>query len=88
MATKTKSPTKRAAKTKVPAPFDDLHTQADDQAVPNQFVEITEGPHKGTYGVLVGQASETDVIVRSRDADSARIVVPYKSVKPSEPGKR
>jgi hypothetical protein len=100
-AAKRSEAAKKAARTKAkkakpvekgdapPKPFDDLHTARDDQATPGHFVEVVSGPQKGRYGVLIGQDQYSDnVIVRTRDADSERILVKYGDLEPSEAGKR
>lgn len=85
---------KKELKTKAAVPFDDVHTQRDDQAVPGHFADVVDGKHKGRYGVVVEVASRDangvvdEVVLRTRDDDSGRIVVRYKDLRPARAGKR
>lgn len=84
---------KKGAETKknkgdVPKPFDDLNTAEDSQAVPGHFVEVISGDHKGRYGVLIEEADKDNVIIRTRDENSERLVVKYADLEPSRSGKR
>jgi hypothetical protein len=87
---------KKAAKTRAenkergdkPEILDDLHTQADDMASMGQFVEVTKGPHKGRYGVVIEDAAGENVVIRTRDESSDRLLVPYEALRPAEAGKR
>lgn len=73
---------------KKPDPLDDTNTQEDGQAVVGHFVKVIAGDHEGRYGVLIGDAAGDTVIVRTRDDDSARIVVKYTDLAPALSGER
>lgn len=80
----------KTAKEKVKKPdvLDDLHTQEYDHATPGHFVDVVSGPHEGRYGVLVENAEGENVVVRTRDASSERILVKYGDLRPAPPGGR
>ncbi len=67
----------------------------DSDASVGHFVDVVEGEHKGRYGVLIDFADydrktgfPNKAIVRTRDKDTARIVVDYESLRPAEAGGR
>lgn len=89
MATKKKSaPSKPKKDEGRPEPFDDLHTQQDDQAVPGHFAEAVSGPHKGRYGVILDATGTDEVILRTRDASAEHLTVKYADLRPAESGWR
>jgi hypothetical protein len=79
---------KVARKTKKAVVFDDLSTQADDQVSPNSFAEAVSGPHEGRYGSVEGLNNEGDVILRTRDDLSERILVAPEDLRPAQAGRR
>lgn len=67
--------------------------RADDEAVLGQFVTITKGEHEGVYGVFTEAFADEDgevtqAVVRSRDNDTARYVVPIADLEPALAGRR
>ncbi len=99
MATKKKTPKKKAAEpaapvedhrlaaapTPVPPSLND--SRADDDAVLGHFVDVVSGPEKGAYGVFI-EAQGDDAVVRTRDDDSRRFTTPIKNLVPAESGRR
>ena len=73
---------------KVPTPFADHTTAADALPSPHQFVRVTKDKHEGRYGVVLEAANDTEVVVRTRDADHMRIVVKYADLEVAEAGGR
>lgn len=86
-AKKTETPQHRDAGTVGKAPLGINDVRADDEAVLGHFVEVVNGEEKGAYGVFE-EVEGDDAIVRTRDNDSRRIVVPIKDLIPAQAGRR
>jgi hypothetical protein len=52
------------------------------------FVEVVSGEHEGRYGVLISAPGFHSCVVRTRDANSERLVVSYDQLIPADAGRR
>lgn len=80
-------PAVAAAPTPVPAQIND--TREDDAPVLGHFVEVIGGKYEGRYGVFETlNYDEKTAVVRSRDAESERLVIKLSDLRPALPGRR
>ena len=80
-------PAVAAAPTPVPAQINDR--REDDAPVLGHFVDVVSGEHEGRYGVFETlNHDEKTAVVRSRDAESERLVVKLSDLRPAEAGRR
>lgn len=80
-------PAVAAAPTPVPAQINDR--REDDAPVLGHFVDVVSGEHEGRYGVFETLNSDSKTaVIRSRDAESERLVVKLSDLRPAEAGRR
>lgn len=80
-------PAVAAAPTPVPAGINDR--REDDAPVLGHFVDVVSGEHEGRYGVFETLNSDGETaVVRSRDAESERLVCDLSDLRPAEAGRR
>jgi hypothetical protein len=66
---------------KVPIPFDDVHTIPDNMATPGLHAIIVGGPYNTRTGTILERANDTQVVFQDRHSGQ-RYVVDYKDVRP------
>lgn len=62
-------------------------TRGDDQPVVGHSVEVTDGDHKGFFGIFI-EAEGSDAVLRSRGDAGVRITVPITDLVPASPNRR
>ncbi len=72
-----------------PAPASINDSRGTGAAVLGHFVSVTGGEHEGRYGVFIEVSEDgKTAVVRTRDSDSERLLVPVKDLRPAQAGLR